>query len=557
MKNEEKSEASAVPVTEETVRDAARILEKYKAAKTNLEKRIVENEQWFRMRHWEQLRRPNEPKKNASAWLFNSIAAKHADFMDALPECTILPREASDVQSAAMLTRVLPVILECNGFEGVYSDATMYKLKTGTAAYSVMWNPDAAGGLGDVDIKQVDILNLFWEPGIRSLQESRNLFHAQLVDNDLLEEQWEFLEGKLGSPQVDVTSYVYDDAVDTSEKSTVVDWYYKRRVGGGEVLHYCKFVGDTVLYASENDPRYAEKGFYAHGKYPFVFDTLYKEEGTPVGFGFIDVMKDAQEQIDCLGTEILRNARMSARRRYFARADGAVNEAEFADWEKDFVHVNGSSLGEDSLREIETNPLPGVYVSILTNKIDELKETSANRDFSQGGTMGGVTSGVAISALQEAGNKLSRAMINASYRAFAEVCGLVLELVRQFYDAPRCLRITDANGTESFVSFDNSRLVGRAQAGEFGLAFGERLPIFDVRVKAHKQNPFSRTAQNQDAMNFFQMGFFNPQNYKQALACLELLDIEGKDKLLAVIERNGLEFERAQAVQPVYMGVHR
>lgn len=535
-------------ITARQVQQAAHILETYKGGKASLEQRIVENEMWFRLRHWD--RSKNNPnRKNASAWLFNSIINKHADFMDALPECTVLPREESDTQTAELLGRVIPVILENNGFENVYSDACMYKLKNGTACYAVLWNSRADNGRGDIEVAQIDMLNLFWEPGVRNLQDSRNVFHVRIVDNDVLLEEYPFLEGKLQQPLVDIKQYANDDNADLNNKSAVVDWYYKRRINGRTVLHYCKFVGHNVLFASENDPRFAN-GFYDHGRYPFVFDTLFKEEGTPVGFGFIDVMKDAQEAIDVLGTEILRNARMSARRRYFARTDGAVNEAEFADWSKDFVHVSGSSLGEESLREITAQPLSGIYLSVLQAKIDELKETSANRDFTQGGTMGGVTSGVAISALQESGNKVGRDMIAASYRAFVQVCELIIELIRQFYNTPRLLRITDANGAPRFVSLDNSQMIACPQVGDFGVDFGVRLPVFDVRVRAHKQNPFSRSAQNQDAINFFQMGLFDPARYKQALACLELLDIENKDKIVSAVSRNGLAYEAAQRMNP-------
>lgn len=541
----EKTTHETAAITAEHVRQAASVLQRYKAAKAGLEQRITDNELWFRMRHYEG--RPKDSRVNASAWLFNSIANKHADFMDAIPECSVLPREPSDTAAAQMLSSVVPVILENSGFEQEYSDASMYKLKTGTAAYAVLWNPDAADGLGDISVRRTDLLNLFWEPGVRNIQDSRNLFHVSIVDNESLIEQYPFLAGKLTRPLVDIVKYPEDTSDGSENRSAVVDWYYKKSNGVKTVLHYCKFVGSEILFASENEPQYAQNGFYDHGMYPFVLDPLFKEEGAPVGFGFIDVMKDAQDAIDSLGTELLRNARMAARRRYFARTDGAVNEAEFADWEKDFVHVSGSSLGEESLREITTQPLSPVYLSFLQTKVEELKETSANRDFTQGGTVGGVTSGVAISALQEAGSKLSRAMISASYRAYAQICTLVIELVRQFYSVPRVLRITDANGTAKFVSLDNSALVARPQQGDFGVDYGNRLPVFDVRVKAHKQNPFSRSAQNQDAVHFFQMGLFDPARYKQALACLELLDIENKDKLIAVITQNGQEFEMQQA----------
>ena len=539
--------AEGAYVGREEIAAAAQTLQKYRAAKAKLEQRIKENEQWFRLRHWAQLRKEQSAEQRSSAWLFNSIMNKHADFMDALPECTVLPREESDRKTAEALTSVLPVIMERCDFNGVYSDAAYHKLKTGTAVYSVLWDPKASGGLGDISIAAADILNLFWEPGVRDIQKSRNLFCLELQDNDILVQQYPFLEGTLGGDGVKTNYYVYDDTVDTADKSTVVDWYYKKHVGGKQVLHYAKFVNETLLYASENDETLRERGWYDHGQYPFVFDPLFREEGTPVGFGLIDVMKDAQEEIDILGSEILRNARVGARRRFFIRGEGAVNEAEFADLSKDFIHVNGSSLGEDSIREITAAPLSGVYVTVLNNKILELKETSANRDFSAGGTSGGVTSGAAISALQEAGSKLSRDMISASYRAYSKVCELTVELIRQFYSVPRSMRILGANGEWQFASFNNAALLPEEVKNEFGVDFGGRLPVFDMSIRAHKQNAFSRAAQNADALRFYQLGFFDPDRSVQSLACLQLIDIDNKEKLMHVIEENGRLYAAAQS----------
>ncbi len=534
---EEKKTGGTVVIGEEEVRQAARVLESYKSAKARLDERVLENERWFRMRHWEQLRTSKDTQRRHSGWLFNSIINKHADFMDSLPECTVLPRESSDSGEAERLTRVLPVVLERNNWQEIYSDAAYKKLKTGTAVYSVLWNASADSGLGEIVIKNADILNLFWEPGIRDIQKSRNLFCVDLCDNDLLLEEYPFLEGRLGNAP-SVQAFTYDSEVDTSDKSAVVDWYYKKRQGNKTVLHYCKFVNGTLLYASENDPEYRERGWYDHGLYPFVFDPLFKEEGTPVGFGYIDVMKDTQEEIDILGNEIVRNVRLSARKRFFTRVEGAVNEEEFADLARDFVHVNGSSIGEESIREINFSPLPAVCITVLNNKINELKETSGNRDFSQGGTSHGVTSGTAISALQEAGTKLSRDMISATYNAFSGVCTLCIELMRQFYTLPRTVRILGADGEYTYSLYDNSVLKGRVIPSEFGSPELFRAPVFDVKVKAHKQNAFSRSAQNSDALNFYSMGFFDPEKAVQSLACMELIDIENKEKIKSIIKAN-------------------
>ena len=244
----------------EEIQKAQLTLQKYKEGKANLEKRIVDNEQWYKLRHWECMRKSSEHEvQPTSAWLFNCIANKHADAMDNFPAPNILPREEGDKEEAKMLSSIIPVVLDENEFEETYSDVWDYKLVKGTGIYGVFWDGAKHNGLGDIAIRKIDALNLFWEPGITDIQKSRNLFSVELMDNDLLIQEYPQLEGKLGSSTLDVTKYVYDDSVDTTEKSVVVDWYYKKKQDGRIVLHFCKYVNDVVLFATENEPEYSER----------------------------------------------------------------------------------------------------------------------------------------------------------------------------------------------------------------------------------------------------------------------------------------------------------
>ena len=523
----------------EQVRQAAEVLRKYRRGKQNLDRRIIDNEQFWKLRHWEQMEKGGEggnPQdvRPASGWLVNCILSKHADAMDSYPEPTVLPREPGDRKEAEVLSRVLPVILKNNKFKKAYSQAWWNKLKSGCAVYGVFWDGGKLHGLGDIDIRSMDVLNLFWEPGVQSIQESEHFFSTELTPNRRLEEQYPQLTGKLGRSGGQVSRYLYDDKVDTSEQSLVVDWYYHTVEQGRRVLQYCKFVGENVLYATENDPEMAGKGWYDHGQYPFVFDVLFPEEGTPCGYGYVDLCKSAQKQIDLMNQAILKNTLAAATPRFFIRADGAVNENEYADWTRPFVHTNGN-LGADSIAPIRVPALDSVYVAVLQNKIAEMKETAGNRDVMGGGTAGGVTAATAIAALQEAGGKLSRNMIDDGYEAFAEVLTLCIELVRQFYDMPRQFRLLGKKGVE-FASFDNRSLRPRAL-----LMGGYRVPEFDLEVSAQNETPYKTMEYNQLALQLFQMGFFRSDMAEQALRCLELMEFKNKDALTEVIREGQKE----------------
>ena len=540
--------ALAQVIGKEQIQKANLTLHRYKEGKTNLEAKIVDNEQWYKKRHWEQMRDKKSDIEPSSAWLFNSIANKHADAMDNYPSPNILPREEGDKAEAEMLTSIIPVILDQNDFEETYDSVQTYRLKSGAGVYGVFWDKSKLNGLGDISIQKIDLINLFWESGNMDIQKSRNLFHVELADNDLLIGNYPQLQGKLGQATMDITKYIYDDKVDTNDKSIVVDWYYKKSQNGRTVLHYCKYVNDEVLFATENDPNFADRGWYDHGLYPFVVDPLFKIEGTIAGFGYIDVGKDSQAYIDRGNQAIMQNMLSNAKPRHFIRNDGSVNEEEYADLSKDFVHVDGA-LGQDSILPIQGKPLNNIYVQVVKDKIDELKETTGNRDISTGGTTSGVTAASAIAAMQEAGSKLSRDNNKASYRAFRKVINLVIELIRQFYDLPRCFRIMGDNGTQRFVQYSNAGIKPQPQGNDFGIDMGFRVPYFDVEITAQKQSPYSKMAQNEMALQFFSAGFFNPQIADQALACLDMMDFDRKHFVMQKIAQNGGMYQQMMAMQ--------
>lgn len=552
-------------IKQEDIDRATTILTAYKDGKANLEDRVVQDELWWELRHWEAIRGGKKTDNAApmpqptSAWLFNSIMNKHADSMDNFPEPVVLPRERSDEQSAKTLSSILPVIMEYNDFEQVYSDNWWEKLKHGTAAYGVFWNPQKENGLGDIDIRQIDLLKLFWEPGITDIQKSRNLFIVDLVDEDLLNQQYPEYEGKLSGSTIDVKQYIYDDTVDTSGKAVVVDWYYKRMAPGGKtVLHYVKYVGNTLLYASENDPAYQDRGYYDHGMYPVVLDVLFPEKGMPVGFGYVAICKDPQLFIDRLSANILESSLMNTKKRFFASTSTNINREQFLDWNQPIVDVEGE-LNDTRLREITCSPLNDIYLNVVSMKIEEMKDTSSNRDVNSGGTGSGVTAAAAIAALQEAGNKTSRDMIASSYRSYQMISNLCIELIRQFYDETRSFRITGQNpGDYEFIDFNNAGIVDE----EIGISSDGsplfRRPVFDLKIKAQKKNPFSRMEENERAKELYGMGFFNPERAQEALGALEMMDFEGIDKVRAQVNQGqtllnictqlAMELQQAQGI---------
>lgn len=572
---EENAAKTAHVIGEEQIKKAQERFEKYKAGKTNLDEKIIANEQYWKLRNWEGGNTKEEVKP--TSWLFNVILSKHADMMDGYPEANVRPKEEGDKKEATMLSSILPVVFEANGFKKTYSKCSWYKLIKGTGVYGIFWDPDKLNGRGDISIEKCDILNLFWEPGITDIQQSRELFHISLVDREAIEERYPEVKGKLSTDTSKTKTYIHDDTIDTSEKCAVFDWYYKKHDNGRTILHYCKFVDGNVLYATENDTErpqqleidpttgeeftvdagesMAERGLYDHGMFPFVFDPLFITEGSPCGFSYTDICKNAQEKIDLLDHSIVKNALLAARPRYFIKTNGNVNEEEYADFSKDFVHVVGGTLDELSIRAIETPSLPGNTIAVLNNKIDEMKETSGNRDVNNGASSSGVTAASAIAALQEASGKTSRDGLGNTYEAFKDITNQVIELIRQFYTTERQFRIMGENGREEFVSFSNAGIKPQEQGQEFGIDLGYRIPQFDIEVSAQKATAYSKMSQNELALQFYSAGLFAPQNADQALACLNMMDFSHKQEIIDRVQQNGTLVQQVQQLLSLSMSL--
>lgn len=561
-KNTEKNEAAAEKagnepviiatkkITDKSIMQASTILQTYKRGKANLEARHIANEQWWKLRQWDMINQnaPEDSNKPASGWLFNCIISKHADYDEAYPTFNCLPREEGDKEEAAKLSSILPVVLEQNRFRDTYSDAGWQKLKFGTAIYGVFWDNEKYNGLGDIAIEKIDSLSIYFEPGITDIQKSRNVFRIQAMDNDLIEQIYPETKGKLGHGSLSVKTFITDDVVDAGNKSIVVDWYYHTYSGTKKILQFVRYVDNIVLYATENIPEMAEKGLYDHGMYPFVLDPLFPVERSPFGFGYIDVCKSPQLFIDRLGSAILDSAEFTARPRYFIRDDGSVNEDELMDPSKTLVRCD-SNLGTDSLRRIEMDPVSAVNVEIRNNLIEEMKETSGNRDVANGGSVSGVTAASAIAAMQEQSGKTSRDSTQNSYRAYEKIINMCIELIRQFYDVPRQFRIVGQNGMESYVNYSNAGIKLQEQGSAFGTDMGMRLPVFDLEVSSQKANAYTKMSQNELALQFFNLGFFNPQMADMAVMALDMMDFDGKDMLINKISQQGLMYQQLLQTQ--------
>ena len=547
----------------ERLKKATETMMKYKAGKSSVNRRVIAAQNWWKLNNWEEQEKDRGTRgsteiKSSTGWLWNCIVGKHADAIDSYPEPIILPRAADDQEEAKRLSKIVPVVMEMNGFEEVYNDGSWQKMQEGTGVYGVYWDAQKLNGLGDIAIENLNILNLYWEPGVKDIQDSRNVFFVHYEDIDQMIEEYPELEGDIsGTSPLSIEKYKTDDSIDLTGKCVVIDWYYHKKAGGRNVLHFCQYVNESVLYSTEEEAQGAEDypGFYAHGLYPFVLDPLFPVAGSPAGYGYIDIAKDCQMDIDKLNQAMVQNMAAAATPRFFFRKDGGVNEKEFADWSKPFVHCNGM-LGDDTIRPITVTQIDSRALNMLQQKIDEIKFITGNTDVNNGGVPSGVTAASAIAALKEDSGRSSKDSTKAAYRAYSKIVNMVIELIRQYYGIPRQFRIAGPDGNDEFTMYSNAQIQPQVIPNGMGIEDGMRLPVFDIEVRAQRENAYTTMSQNELAIQFYQIGAMAPQNTDQALMLIDMMgDFRGKDELRQKIQQNGTMRDALMQVGQVAMAL--
>ena len=135
------------PIDKEQIRKAMQTLRDYMAGKAQLDRRLIENDKWWRQRHWDVIReKGTTPLQTKSAWLVNVVLSKHADAMDALPEPNVLPRAEDDREEARRLSKILPVVLDEAEFADAWEEAWWNKLQGGTGIFGVFWDKSRHNG---------------------------------------------------------------------------------------------------------------------------------------------------------------------------------------------------------------------------------------------------------------------------------------------------------------------------------------------------------------------------------------------------------------------------
>ena len=111
-----------------------------------------------------------------------TFAAIHAILpiiTDNRPTIAVIPREPSDDQIANVIGKVIEWLWEYCNLDMMLPKTMLNALIFGNGFWKIMWDPNARNGLGDIVVKNVDPVNVFFNPEATSIDDATEIDHVE------------------------------------------------------------------------------------------------------------------------------------------------------------------------------------------------------------------------------------------------------------------------------------------------------------------------------------------------------------------------------------------
>ena len=443
-----------------------------------------------------------------------------ADQMDNMPEALMLPERAGLEEVAEDLADIVRHVLSRNDFEALHRRRVEDCFAAGTAVTQVAWDRDLDGGRGNIALIRWPIEAFLWDPSCENLQDGRAVFKISWHPMSWFQQHYPDRYPEIGSDEAEYSGLGMAEAQESirpadENRAMLIEYWYrlydaqKRRY----TVNVALLAGGVLLSNTED--------VYRHGMYPFVLDVYTPIEGLPVGDGLVQELAPMMRYVNRYASYIDMNLRMASKGRLLIDRNAGIDKDALMNWETDVVE--GDRIDPSALQWLQTQPFTGMVTRQMMQLQADIKQDSGQNQFARGETVGGVTAASAISALQEAGGKITRLRTQGLNRGFREMVTQVMWLISQFYDRRRVLFIT---GRE--VSASPERL------------FGEGLfpaPPYTVQVQVQRRNPLRQQAQNELVLQAYQLSAQAGQHFPLS-TLFELLQVEGKERILPVLREN-------------------
>ena len=485
----------------------------------------------------ETLRR-NGKKTLQTQTLKSTINNVVADQMLSQPEARLLP-ETPDMQMAAddLQDMVHYVVYCANNFEQLHYRRCEDFYGPGTAVTQIAWDPDMAYGKGEVALIRWPFEAFLWDPYAERLEDCRAVMKVSWHPLSWYREHYPE-EGKyVGADEnthnnVGMTLGQEEAEHMSDEKRALLIEYWWREYDANKHRYTI-----NVAYAAGNALLDMQKDVYAHGMYPFVIDVHDSIEGSLAGEGLVHELAPMMRYINRYQSYVDMNLRMASKGRLLIRRGSGIDKEALADWQTDIVE--GDNITPDNLQWLQNQPFNSMINQAMLQMQTDLKQDSGANQFTRGETTGGIVSGKAINSLIQAGGKISSMRTEQLKYGFKQIVEQIIWLMAQFYDDKRVMMIT---GRATPIQVDTQQLFGKKTKGAVNP------PPYTVQIEISSRDPQRIANQNQMFMEAYTMAA-QAQQFFPLSSLMQMLNLDGKDKILPVIQANENYQQQMQQMQ--------
>jgi len=420
--------------------------------------------------------------------------------------------EDQDQRAAFAAEQAWTSISDAKKLRNHLSRAMWWTVVTGNGFIKTSWDQNCydkfSGQPGDIKFGSVTPFHLF-VPDIREQDIEDQPFVINAYTKTVEWAEYYFAK-ELGdrrlSPSTSAANQIIDEAYlnlgNSKAPDSVVVYETWVKPGGTKLLPE----GGVIISIDDMLINVYRGGFpYSHGMYPFT-----KFEHIPTATFYADSpivdLAQLQKEYNGLRSEISEAGRRMAKPQLIAPM-GSIVPSKLTN-EPGLVIQYKPGMAPP--QPLPLSPLPQYYLDQQDRVLNDWIDISGEREVSRGSTPPGVTSGTAISYLQEASNQYLTPQFQSVEAGIEKIASSTIELFVQYVDMPRKIRTIGADG-----AFDTMLLRGA------DVASGT-----DIRIEPGSSFAKSRAAQEARIMDMFAVGIIDQPT------AARMLEIGGVQKIM-------------------------
>ena len=465
-----------------------------------------------------------------------------ADQMMSMPEAKLMPETMDLQQQADDLQDMVHYVVYCaNNYEQVHYRLCEDFYTTGTMVLQVAWDPDMNYGKGEIALIRYPLEAFLWDPTADNIQDCRAVMKLGWKPlswfRDHFPDAGKYVTSDENAHNNEGMTTGQEDADHANDEDRALMIEYWWREYDADKKRYTI----NVAYAAGNALLDVQKNVYAHGLYPFVIGVHDSVEGSLTGEGLVNELVPLMRYINRYQSYIDMNLRMSSKGRLLVRKQSGIDREALTDWENDIIEGDRVVQGED-VTWLQNQPFNSMINQMMVQLQTDLKQDSGANQFTRGETTGGIVSGKAINSLIQAGGKVAALRTEQFKYFFKLVTEQILWLMAQFYDDKRVMLLTGKTGLMKQVQVDSKAMFGVKTKGAVNP------PPYSVQIEISTRDPQRIANQNQMFMEAYTMAAQAQQVFPLS-ALFQILNLDGKDRILPVIQANEQYQQQMQQMQ--------